>query len=266
MPSSVLTPIVYFNFDSDIYVSLTCSWTDVCNRSIKTILSTIVNLQLIKGTRAIFISTGLIIKRSTMRSKIDVVILFVCCSAYAFAQSPKLKASDDLRKAVYSALMDSFCKEKTWAYSMEDSTRNHYIFEWPPPRYTEHFDNSWMAKPTPFPLDAAWIPFLREVDTAISALRKIRIPEFPSIAKVYLLNRDTIRAHGGGGRGFLKGFGWVQAHITLSDIAFSDNLDMAIVEFSEVCGGLCGTGYLIFLQRDKNNKWTVVYKLGLWIS
>lgn len=203
-----------------------------------------------------------------MRIKIHVIILFAFFSKISNAQHVAPDDKDDLRKAVYAALMDDFCKEKTWAYVMDDSTRNHYIFQWPPKRYVEYFDNSWMAKPTPFPLDSVWIPFLKKVDTALGTVKKVRIPEFTSIAKVYLLNRDTIRARNQNGmRGNMyEGMGWMKASLSVSDVVFSDNQEMAIVEFNEHCGSLCGSGNLFLLQRDKDKRWKVVYKIGLWIS
>jgi hypothetical protein len=201
-----------------------------------------------------------------MRSKIHAIILFAFLSKLSVAQYLPPDEKDELRKAVYSALMDDFCKEKTWAYVMDDSTRNHYIFQWPPQRYIEHFDNTWMAKPPPFPLDSIWIPFLKKVDTALGTVKRVRVPEFTSIAKIYLLNRDTIRARSTHSDNLFEGMGWMQAKISVSDVVFSDSGNMAIVEFSQVCGSLCGSGALVLLQRDENKLWRVVHKIGLWVS
>lgn len=203
-----------------------------------------------------------------MRIKIHVIILFAFISKISNAQPASPGEKDDLRKAVYAALMDDFYKERTWAYVMDDSTRNHYIFQWPPKRYIDYFDNSWMATPLPFPLDSVWIPFLKKVDTVLGMVKKDRVPEFTSIAKVYLLSRDSIRAKDryGEGRALYEGMGWMRAQLTVSDIVFSDNKEMAIVEFSEHCGSLCGGGKLVLLQQDKNKRWKVVYSIGLWIS
>lgn len=203
-----------------------------------------------------------------MRIKIHVIILFAFISKISNAQPVSPGEKDDLRKAVYAALMDDFCKERTWAYVMDDSTRNHYIFQWPPKRYIDYFDNSWMAEPLPFPLDSVWIPFLKKVDTVLGTVKKVRVPEFTSIAKVYLLNRDSIRAKDryGEGRALYEGMGWMQGKLAVSDVIFSDNKEMAIVEFSEHCGSLCGGGKLVLLQQDKNKRWKVVYSIGLWIS
>lgn len=200
-----------------------------------------------------------------MRSRIHVIILFAFLSKISHAQYASPGNNDDLRKAVYAALIDDFCKEKTWAYVMDDTTRNHYIFQWPPARYIDYFDNTLFAGG--FKLDSLWRPFLEKVDKALGTVKKMRVPEFSSIAKIYLLSSDSIRAKDrhDEGRAMYDGMGWMKAKLTVSDIIFSNNKEMAIVEFSQYCGPLCGSGKLVLLQRD-HDRWKVVYNISLWIS
>ena len=201
-----------------------------------------------------------------MRIKIHVVILFAFLSKISNAQYASSGNNDDLRKAVYAALIDDFCKEKTWAYVMDDTTRNHYIFQWPPSRYIDYFDNTLFG--AGFKLDSLWRPFLEKVDAALGTVKKVRVPEFSSIAKIYLLNSDSIRAKDrhGEGRAMYEGMGWMKAKLTVSDIIFSSNKEMAIVEFSQYCGSVCGSGKLVLLQRGQDKRWKVVYNIGLWVS
>ena len=101
-----------------------------------------------------------------------------------------------------------------------------------------------MYNQPPFAVDSAWIPFLQALDAKKSSIKKTRIPEFEAIAKVYVLNKDTIAARKQDRdaiNGMFRGMGWMKARIELSDVLVSDNGRMAIVEFTEHCGSLCGS-------------------------
>jgi len=166
--------------------------------------------------------------------------------------------------------MNDFCKDKTWAFVMDDSTRNREIYNWDYVRYSENlFNYDRSGNPVKFLLDSSWLPFLKNVNTKMRMLKKTRIPEFKSIAKVHILNKDTIsslKEQFTVGSGFYKNIGWMKGRLEFSDIILSDKKNMAIVEFSETCGSLCGAGMLYFLQRDRNGKWKVVYTIQTWVS
>lgn len=200
-----------------------------------------------------------------MKIKIHLLILFAFFSDVSFAQAP---CPEDLRP-IYTAVLNDYCQDKTWSFVMEDSAKNKEIYRWRHDRYLEALDLSWMHNKPPFPVDSAWIPFLLALEPKINSVKKIRMPFFESIARVVVLDKDSIiaRSEGGeAGRGVLKGFGWMNAQIELSDVLLSDNGSMAIVEFSQHCGNLCGSGYLALLQKDRFNQWKVVYKIPTWIS
>jgi hypothetical protein len=53
--------------------------------------------------------------------------------------------------------------------------------------------------------------------------------------------------------------------LTFSRVAFNAKGDEALLNASEVCGPLCGSGYLFRLKKDKDG-WKVVDEQFLWIS
>jgi len=53
--------------------------------------------------------------------------------------------------------------------------------------------------------------------------------------------------------------------VSFSQIAFSYDHTDALVKFSMVCGGLCGSGSTIHLHKS-NRQWKVVSRCGGWIS
>jgi hypothetical protein len=52
---------------------------------------------------------------------------------------------------------------------------------------------------------------------------------------------------------------------TLSEIAFDDNHERALVAYSFVCGGLCGNGGTLMLEKAGLN-WKVKNVCGAWIA
>ena len=53
--------------------------------------------------------------------------------------------------------------------------------------------------------------------------------------------------------------------LTFSRVAFNSETSEAILSVSEMCGGLCGYGYLFRLKKDKG-AWTVIEERTLWVS
>lgn len=59
--------------------------------------------------------------------------------------------------------------------------------------------------------------------------------------------------------------GFSKSLISFSQIAFSRNGEEALVEFSMVCGSLCGSGITAYLHKSATG-WNVVNRCGNWIS
>jgi len=53
--------------------------------------------------------------------------------------------------------------------------------------------------------------------------------------------------------------------LTLSRVAFNSDPGEAVLFASEVCGGLCGYGYLFRLRKDQG-AWKIIEERFLWIS
>jgi hypothetical protein len=62
---------------------------------------------------------------------------------------------------------------------------------------------------------------------------------------------------------FFKRFGTGMTHV--SAIAFSTDNSWALLTVSHACGGLCGFGEFVLLQKT-NGAWRVVAKEGAWVS
>jgi len=54
--------------------------------------------------------------------------------------------------------------------------------------------------------------------------------------------------------------------ITVSRAGMSADGRQALLEVSNVCGGLCGAGWLVVLNRDNDGRWRVRRAIMLWVS
>jgi hypothetical protein len=53
--------------------------------------------------------------------------------------------------------------------------------------------------------------------------------------------------------------------INFSNPGFNGAFTQALVSTGRVCGGLCGSGYFVLLEKD-NGRWTVQAKVQTWVS
>ncbi|WP_338875542.1 hypothetical protein WBJ53_07980 [Spirosoma sp. SC4-14] len=65
--------------------------------------------------------------------------------------------------------------------------------------------------------------------------------------------------------GLRNDFSGFSSYLTFSSVVYSADQTKAICYRASVCGGLCGSGNLFFLER-KSATWTVVGSVLLWIS
>src|SRR6185436_5417384 len=158
------------------------------------------------------------------------IFYFFCLINVTLCQVQKSKKREKILTSIYSTVMNDFCKDKTWAFVMDDSTRNREIYNWDYVRYSENlFNYDRSGNPVKFLLDSSWLPFLKNVNTKMRMLKKTRIPEFKSIAKVHILNKDTIsslKEQFTVGSGFYKNIGWMKGRLEFSDIILSDKKNM----------------------------------------
>lgn len=94
-------------------------------------------------------------------------------------------------------------------------------------------------------------------DTMLST-RKINFKRIRTNYNYKLIPLDSIKSIQ------KKGFRIIEVH-QLSRIVFNDKFDKACFYEQGVCGGECGGGYLLFLEK-KNGTWTIVEKKLLWVS
>jgi hypothetical protein len=76
----------------------------------------------------------------------------------------------------------------------------------------------------------------------------------------------SIFADGGGWwTEFYRRYPGARGFIRFSKLAFTPAHDQAVVYVSHSCGGLCGTGWLVWLRRS-STRWAIAAQSMLWIS
>jgi hypothetical protein len=64
---------------------------------------------------------------------------------------------------------------------------------------------------------------------------------------------------------FKKEYGKYKGILTLSRISYTDNKNMALMNYSFICGSRCGGGGLVLLQKE-DNRWDIMLIFPTWIS
>lgn len=107
-----------------------------------------------------------------------------------------------------------------------------------------------------FPVDTSWIKLIRRLDK-IEGSRKFDLAEITNVGRYSIVSKedffesdDEMRRVG---------------VITFSRVAFSENFKRGVFYFSFVCGGLCGSGNMVFVER-KADSWVIVAKQEMWVS
>jgi hypothetical protein len=67
-------------------------------------------------------------------------------------------------------------------------------------------------------------------------------------------------------RAFYQRFPRSQGLVTFSRVGFNAARTQAVVLVTRGCGGLCGMGNVVLLDRDPAGRWRVVRSDMLWIS
>ena len=94
-------------------------------------------------------------------------------------------------------------------------------------------------------------------DTTLSK-RKIDIREIHTNYKYKIISKDSIKTIRD------KGYRVIEIH-QFSRIIFNDKFDKACLYEQSICGGECGGGSLIFLEK-KNGVWKIIERKSPWVS
>ena len=113
---------------------------------------------------------------------------------------------------------------------------------------------------------------LPDVPAALESRLKQVLTEEPvpdlGIDGARLVSRNTIEQifHGRGWwPEFYRRFPKSRGFIEFSRPAFTDDRNGALVFVSHSCGGLCGTGWLVYLTRS-GDSWRIAERTMLWVS
>jgi hypothetical protein len=74
--------------------------------------------------------------------------------------------------------------------------------------------------------------------------------------------RDNLRS---GWQGFYAKYKGSPGITTFSNVGFDDAMTQALLTTGNTCGGLCGAGHFVMLQKE-NGVWVVKKKIVTWIS
>jgi hypothetical protein len=77
---------------------------------------------------------------------------------------------------------------------------------------------------------------------------------------------DAIFSSDGWWEEFYRTFPGSRGFVAFTDPVFSADRTHALVYVSHSCGGLCGTGWLVYLLRATDGHWRIASRRMLWIS
>jgi len=167
--------------------------------------------------------------------------------------------------AVYSAIIDSNCPTQS----------NQQVLLIISPKTAKPFVNDWKAlmppiNQLPISNDPAWQQFITSVDSTSFNTNPLTGSIPSTCFKTQLLTDQQWTHYFGtptspGTEGLRNDFSGFSAYLTFSSVAYSTDHTKAICYRATVCGGLCGSGDLFFLER-KSDTWAVVGSVMLWIS
>jgi hypothetical protein len=97
----------------------------------------------------------------------------------------------------------------------------------------------------------------------VSMLPSSRIPNTTVVLQSEI---DAIFSGHGWWEEFYKVFPSSRGYVQFTAPAFSADGKRALVYVSHICGGLCGTGWLVLLSGDEAGGWRIAGRRMLWIS
>jgi hypothetical protein len=59
---------------------------------------------------------------------------------------------------------------------------------------------------------------------------------------------------------------WIIGKVSLSEISFNKTHDKGLLYYEYHCGGLCGKGAMLIIEKDHNNRWHIVKTVRRWIA
>lgn len=114
-------------------------------------------------------------------------------------------------------------------------------------------------------LQQTTIDGFRKVNTTQAFLR--RSFQFPIVYELVDSNQlvAIFKNNGAGWQDYYKRFPGSQGIATFSRVGFSRDGTQALFYFSNICGGLCGGGEYVVMEKS-NGRWMIAREIEMWIS
>lgn len=202
-----------------------------------------------------------------MKKMIALSISLFFLSTQIFPQDVLSKNEEKQFKEIYKFVLDNYF-DSTNSFILIDTTENLNISKIEFKKY--FIASSEIGDPFLNRLDSSWLRFFLEIEQLKTPLRRFRLPNFSSTHSIRVVSKDSLKAAFNSDplpwTGFWKTFGWANGWLELSDIILSKSKDKAIIEINHTKGELNGNGFIILIERMKNNKWIIIKRISTWIS
>ena len=200
---------------------------------------------------------------------LTIAMTFLVCqrtdsSTYAPEPLP-YPATDSVDYTVYSAIIDQYC-------SNQQAEKQLFIIA---PQTVKAYVNDWQNvlkedRPDSVSANPAWQQFVSTLDSSKFKTQSLNrsIPSACYRTQTLTDQQWTYyfkSSASTGIEGLRKDFPGFSSQISFSSVAYSADGKKAVCYRSSVCGGLCGTGDLYFLER-KSMGWRVASSRLVWIS
>ena len=113
----------------------------------------------------------------------------------------------------------------------------------------ENFENN-------FPVDTSWVKLIGKLNR-IEKTSKLDLTEINQTGKYTLVSYQEFKDTTGTKRKI--------GTIVFSRVAFDENKTRGVFYYSFVCGGLCGSGSIVFVEKI-DNKWQIIGQREMWVS
>ena len=113
----------------------------------------------------------------------------------------------------------------------------------------ENFENN-------FPVDTSWIKLIGKLNQ-IEKTKKLDLTEINQIGKYTLVSYQEFKDTTGTKRKI--------GTLVFSRVAFDKNKTRGVFYYSFVCGGLCGGGSIVFVEKI-DDKWQIIGQREMWVS
>lgn len=107
-----------------------------------------------------------------------------------------------------------------------------------------------------FPVDTSWIKLIRKLNQMDAPLN-FNLTEINQTGNYNLVSQEEFNDTTDNKRRI--------GIMTLSRVAFSENLKRGVFYYSFYCGRLCGWGNIVFVEK-KGDEWKIVGQREMWVS